>query len=301
MKISRRGLYESLPRRPAPRRVALLVGGALTGLFIASIDLMTKWSAAADNLPPGAIARVGSRLITHSEFERVALDLATDRRTSADGDRLFSLQRIIDEELLVQRGVELGFPETAPNIRKTLAAAVIAHVVAEAEAVAPSRKELRAFYNSDTSFFAESERWRVRWLRANNEFRAMPTRQTVNGSLSVACSSKDDIQSANLEVVYELPNSPLPLGKLMDYMGPTLARRATSMQPGKCSEPVLIDNTYHVLYLEEHQPGRIPDFDGILDVVESEYVRRAGEKALLDYLQWLRKRTEIDIDEPALD
>lgn len=301
MQESGGGNFQSSSRRSDQHRVALLVGGALTGLVFAGIGLVTKWSVATDSLPPGAVARVGDRLVTELELERVALDLATDKRTPADGDREYSLQRIIEEELLVQRGVELGFQDTAPNIRKALAAAVIAQVIAEAEAAAPSRKELRAFYDTDATFFAQSERWRVRWLRAHKENPPIQTKQAVDGPLSAPCSSADAIHSGDLEPVYELPNSLLPLGKLMDYMGPALARQATRMQPGECSAPVLVDDVYHVLYLEEYQPGQIPDFDSIVDVVESEYIRRTGEKALLDYLQWLRGRTEIVIDESGLN
>ena len=68
-------------KHPARRRIALLIGGALIGLLIAGTDLVTDWSSASGKLPPGAIARIGSRLITQVEFERVAQDLATDKRS----------------------------------------------------------------------------------------------------------------------------------------------------------------------------------------------------------------------------
>lgn len=289
--------------RPARRRVALLISGALIGLLIAGTDLVTGWSSSADKLPPGAIARVGNRLITQAEFERVAHDLATDKRTQGDGDRQFALQRIIEEELLVQRGIELGFPETAPGIRKALAAAVITQVIAEAEARAPSSEELREFYHGDANFFTRSERWQVRWLRTTETVPAMEKgqAQAVHGRLVAACSIEDMTQSMNFHVASELPNNLLPLAKLIDYMGPTIARQATQMQPGKCSEPILINDAYHMLYLEAYQPRQLPEFDDIKDVVEAEYIRRAGEKALLEYLKWLRNRAKISIDEAKLN
>lgn len=299
-----RGVLLVLPSpRPARRRIALLISGALIGLLIAGTDLVTEWSSSADKLPPGAIARIGNRFITQAEFERVARDLATDKRTQGDGDRQFALQRIIEEELLVQRGVELGFPETAPNIRKALAAAVIVQVIAEAEARAPSNEDLRELYDGDANFFTQSERWQVRWLRitATDPAAAKRQAQDVHGRLVAGCSIVDLTQSMNIDVVSELPNKFLPLAKLTDYMGPTLARQATHMQPGECSEPILINDAYHMLYLEAYQPRQLPAFDDIRNVVEVEHIRRAGEKALLDYLKWLRTRAEISIDEAKLD
>lgn len=289
--------------RQAQHRIALLISGALIGLLIAGADLVTEWSSSADKLPPGAIARVGSRAISQAEFERVARDLITDKRTQGDGDRRFALQRIIEEELLVQRGIELGFPETAPGIRKALAAAVITQVIAEAEALAPGSEELREFYDGDANFFTRLERWRVRWLRTTETVTATERRQAqaVHGRPVAACSIEDMTHSTNIHVVSELPNKLLPFTKLMDYMGPTLARQVAQMQPGECTGPIFINDAYHVLFLEEYQPRQQPAFDEVRDVVEAEYIRRTGEKALLDYLKWLRNRAEIIIDEAELD
>ena len=167
-------------KRPARRRIALLAGGALIGLLIAGTDLVTDWSSSSGKLPPGAIARIGNQLITQAEFERVAQDLATDKRTAGKEDRNFALKRIIEEELLVQRGIELGFPETAPGIRKALAAAVITQVITEAEALAPSSEELRAFFDGDANFFTQTERLQVRWLRTTGTVSTMEQEQAVH-------------------------------------------------------------------------------------------------------------------------
>jgi hypothetical protein len=72
------------------------------------------------------------------------------------------------------------------------------------------------------------------------------------------------------------------------------------LRPGECSEPILDNDAYNVLYLEAYQPSQLPVFDDIRDVVESEYIRRRGEKALLDYLQWLRNRAAIIVDDAKL-
>ena len=93
-------------KRPARRRIALLTGGALIGLLIAGTDLVTDWSSTSGKLPPGAIARIGNQLITQAEFERVAQDLATDKRTKGDEDRNFALKRIIEEAMGILKATE---------------------------------------------------------------------------------------------------------------------------------------------------------------------------------------------------
>jgi len=38
----------------------------------------------------------------------------------------------------------------------------------------------------------------------------------------------------------------------------------------------------------------VPELDDILDQVENDYLRKVEEKALRDYLDWLRERADID-------
>src|SRR5262249_59790115 len=64
------------------------------------------------------------------------------------------LDRLIDEELLVQRGLELGLARVDPRVRRELAAAVVTEAVTEGDHGEPTADDLRAFYDAARGFFA---------------------------------------------------------------------------------------------------------------------------------------------------
>ncbi len=104
--------------------MVLLALGACAGLIMAAAGLVERWSPSPGELPVGAIARVGGKIITLERYLQVLNDLAADKRAPLSAqDRQFVIDRLVDEELLIQRGIELGLADSSPQIRKALAGA----------------------------------------------------------------------------------------------------------------------------------------------------------------------------------
>jgi parvulin-like peptidyl-prolyl isomerase len=59
------------------------------------------------------------------------------------------------------------------------------------------------------------------------------------------------------------------------------------------SHPVRSGTGYHLLQLVEREPSRTPDLSEIEDQVRAEWLRRAGDRALREYLDALRDQAEI--------
>ncbi len=115
------------------------------------------------NLPPGTVARVNDVPILREDYERAVAALQADRRGALQpGDRAHVLDRLIEEELLVQRGLELGFVRYDRRVRADLTRAVIDSVVSEVEDAAPTEEELHAFFAANRSFFVQAGRLRAR-------------------------------------------------------------------------------------------------------------------------------------------
>jgi len=101
------------------------------------------------------------------------------------------------------------------------------------------------------------------------------------------------MSSTGLQPESMLPDQMLPLTKLADYLGPELARQVPQLEPGTYSRPLPANGSFHILYVVAREAGRLPPFDQIRPLVEAEFLRRAGDRALRDYLSWLRGRSEI--------
>lgn len=276
-------------------RVVLLALGAGAGLTIAASGLIVSWTLSPGELPDNAVARVGGKIITQERYRQLLNDLAADRRAPLSAqDRQFVIDRLIDEELLILRGMELGLAEFSPEIRKAMAAGVIAQLAAEAQASPPGEEALRRLYESDPEFFTSTARYRLRWLRMpGNDDAAQQKAGDAYRQLSAGVELEKVRRSTGLEPVAIVPDVLLPLSKIRDYLGPTLTRQVAMLEPGVYSKPMKDSGDLHILQMLDFRPGVLPPFEEARPVLEAEYQRRAGDEALRQYLAWLRQRSEV--------
>ena len=151
-----------MERKTSNRPLVLLSLGAAAGIALAASGLVGA-SPRGAGMPRDAVAVVNGAPIRQDEYQRTLAAMANDRREPLDAaDRQHVLDRLIDEELLVQRGLELGLPQTDRKLRADLTSAMIAAVTTEVADGAPTDAELRAFYDSHRTFFMRTGRLRIR-------------------------------------------------------------------------------------------------------------------------------------------
>src|SRR5262245_21153430 len=145
------------------RSSGLVAIGSTVGLVLAAGGLLASGRDPGRALPSDAVARVHGVAI-RAEDEHRALDaVGADRREAPDATlRRHVLDRLIEEELLVQRGLELGLARVDPRVRRELADAVVAEAVTEGDRGEPTADDLRAFYDAERGFFARGGRLHVR-------------------------------------------------------------------------------------------------------------------------------------------
>ena len=279
-------------------RLILLLLGAGTGLLLAASGLLERWRYPLQELPPDVVARVGTHEIPRSRYLELLSDLAADKQTPLTGaDHDFALQRLIDEELLIQRGVELNLADSSPTVRKAIASAVIAQLAAESEAVLPSQEALRELYESDAEFFATTSRYRLHWWRIPGADERSIAAAREAATLLKSGQGDEGVENATgMQRQQILPDTLLPPSKLADYLGPGLARQVPLLESGQVSAPIELAGDTHILMLLEREAGGLPEFETLKPVLLDEYRRRAGDEALRAYLSRLRERTDIVVN-----
>jgi parvulin-like peptidyl-prolyl isomerase len=279
----------------------ILACGAATGIVLAATGLLGSQSPSGRLLPANAVARVNGEVIRTEDYQRVLNAVAQDRRNGLDDEqRRLVLDRLIDEELLVQRGLELGFARQDTKVRKDLTAAVIDSVVAEYQDMQPTDADLQPFYDEHRDFFTGPGRLRVRqiWCRAavgTDAQRALERAQQAAGRLRAGEEFERVRDDLGDQEIAPLPDTPLPAAKLADYLGPTPLRTVLALDVGRVSDPIRSSTGYHVLQLLERQPDTAPPLPAIASQVAMEFRRRAGERALRAYLDDLRARAAIEL------
>lgn len=292
-----------MPRPPAAasarRPLALLVLGAALGALAAAAGLTAPASQA---LPDGVVAMVNGVAIRAEDYARMRDALAADTRAPLDdADRQHVLDRLIEEELLVQRGLDLGLARNDRRVRSDLTQTVIDGIISEAGDDVPSPKEVDAFYGANRDFFAGPGRLRVRqvFVRVTEpsdpaaEARAQDAARRLR-----AGESLPTVQHALGDPpLVPLPDALLPPAKLRDYLGPTALRAALELGEGEISDPIRSGTGYHVLQVTERAPDSAPSLIEVRPQVVNELRRRKSERALRDYLDQLRAGADVVVVE----
>ena len=118
----------------------ILALGALLGISIALAVVLgnvsaNSWTNSNQRLSASVIAKVNSTEVRLLEYQRALKMLADDRRDAiTDLDRELVLQRLIDEELLIQQGINAGLVRTDMAVRTVVLQSILAGIMTEIEA-----------------------------------------------------------------------------------------------------------------------------------------------------------------------
>ncbi|MFQ5478594.1 MAG: peptidyl-prolyl cis-trans isomerase [Candidatus Binatia bacterium] len=275
--------------------VALLVVGALAGVAMAAVDLASYGSGAS--LPEGVVARVNHVDIGLGEYQKLLDSLVSNRRGPlTDSDRGYVLERMLEEELLVQRGVELGYLRFNSTVRGALVEAVAGSVLAESATDVTDEGDLRRFFEENSWFFAVPTRLRVRtmYFAAADDPGGAKTRA---GRAREALISGTDFEVVKKQLadpnIAEVPEALLSPKTLREYAGPTLLERALRLAEGEVSQAVETAGGVYLVQVVAREDPIEPDFEQLRDEVEQELRRRKEDQVFRDYLEWLKQRADI--------
>jgi len=241
----------------------LLAGGMLVGAALA-VFYIARVPDSAVRVADVAVW-VNDRAISRESYAAALAAVAGDRKDGKlrEEDRQRVLDRLIDQELLIDRAIELGLHERDPQIRNQLTTAMIDFLVRQAEddARAVSEAELRDFYQSESFRFERNPQYRV----------------GVEGS------------------AIPLPDGFLIAKEIEQRLGPTAASKVAELEVGDSATVASPGGDLVVTLLERRGGGAAP-FEEVREAVEAAYLRARAEAAVREFLAVARKRSDIRVE-----
>jgi parvulin-like peptidyl-prolyl isomerase len=274
------------------RSVLLPAIGAIIGIAVGGYGL---FHAAPQTLvvPAGYVALVNQKGILNSDFMAQAAS-ATDKpfEQTTRAERSKTLQAMIDEELLVQRGVLLDLPETTTEVRDVMTAAV------NAQADAASKG----------TNYSTTGTMQVRDLLLR-----VGGYQNANQSTSQAQTDAEDAlyrlrSGAAVEQVMQhfgfVDSGRSDAGEVLDFaaklhLGAKLFPLAAALSDGQISEPIIDADGVHLLLMQRRQAPRLSDFASVRPKVYADYVQSVAKRAQDEELSLLRRDAQILISPEA--
>ena len=262
--------------------------GAFIGLIFAGYGIFTEINS--DQLEGSEVAAVVNEAKISKETYLQALDrFNTDTKDELSTiDREWVLQRLIEEELLVQRGLALGILDTDNDVRGAIVRALIASINNEVAAIQPSDDELVEYYNSHQERFTYPGAIAVKvWITA-----------TENDALSIKIAIQENKvipEKKNTRLLKNIPQGLLTMNKLREYIGPTLVTLVAS-NPEQKTVVNFSQGRWYVVEIVQRKESITQPFNEIKYQVINEYMRYRADEQLRQYINNLKESATIKLN-----
>ena len=271
----------------------LLLLASIIGTFLAIYSIM-ETNKNFSSLPDNIIATVNDKIIPSDKYQTVINLIQNDKRDElTKADREMALDRIIEEELLVQYAYKNGFLEADDLLRKSIVRSVVDSIVEQALSVVPADQDLLKFYETNRQTFAIDEKYRVVILSSKN--------QSDIDEGKVIWQSNYDLTLLR-QTFKRIDRLDIPTGfiskiRLGTLIGPLLRDKVLSLQVGETSETLKTIYGYSIVTLVDKKDRVIPEFKEISEIVLQEYKRQQREEILEELLKDLKRQSDIKINE----
>jgi len=271
----------------------LLLLASIIGTFLAIYSIM-ETNKNFSSLPDNIIATVNDKIIPSDKYQTVINLIQNDKRDElTKADREMALDRIIEEELLVQYAYKNGFLEADDLLRKSIVRSVVDSIVEQALSVVPAEQDLLKFYEVNRQTFAIDEKYRVVILSSQN-------RSDIDEG-KVIWQSNYDLTLLR-QTFKSIDRLDIPTGfiskiRLGTLIGPLLRDKVLSLQVGETSQTLKTIYGYSIVTLVDKKDRVIPEFKEISEIVLQEYKRQQREEILEELLKDLKRQSDIKINE----
>tara|TARA_Y100000739_G_scaffold210159_1_gene200544 strand:+ start:4046 stop:4891 length:846 start_codon:yes stop_codon:yes gene_type:complete len=270
----------------------LLLLASIIGTLLAIYSIMDS-NNNYSSLPDNVAAVVNDKIIPSERYQTVIELIKNDKRDDlTDIDRNMALERIIEEELLVQYAYQNGFLEADDLLRKSIVRSVVDSIAEQSISVIPNEKTLRDFYQDNLPLFTIDEQFRIVILSSQNGSDINAGKVIWQDSYDIPLLMNEIRSIKKLDISSDFI-SKYRLGTLI---GPLLRDVVLSLKLGETSEPLETIYGYSIVTLIDKKGRVIPDFKEINEIVLQEYKRRQRETILNDLLSDLKRQSDININ-----
>jgi parvulin-like peptidyl-prolyl isomerase len=267
---------------------------AIAGLILVLVGSNTQIEHR--NYPAHTLVLVNQKPIT-----KATLTVARQRSTVLTNDTQqqdpLLIQRLIDDELILQRAESLGVLEADPGIRKLLARSTINKINTESQSLPISESQLRDFYDNHQAVFQTPARFAVQAARFLTAEEAMTARRQILAGSRLS----ETVSSADGAVLMKMPRSLLPTHMLRRYLGTGLTDVILQLDQDRLSPPIAQDGGLYLLHLLKQQPSQVIPFQQAQPDIIIEFRSRQRQRALSEALALYKERADIRLNSSLLE
>lgn len=237
-----------------------------------------------------AIARVGEKEISRQRFEEIikVLDDQSNSELTLEKKNLIR-ERLIDEELLIQRAIELDLIRNDSLVKGNVIQTMFQYIINSSELDEPSETELRDYFKKEKNYFSSGKRYKLR----NYTFRNLGDAEIARNSLTQN-NIENFLKLVETENAIDLPNVFLTPQKIRDYLGPKVLEELPSLEKGDFSNIFEINQLPSIIICIDVLLDNNPKFEEIIEQIKNKFLRDREDSLVKEYIENLRNFYEIE-------
>jgi len=237
-----------------------------------------------------AIARVGEKEISRQKFEEIikVLDDQSNSELTLEKKNLIR-ERLIDEELLIQRAIELDLVRNDSLVKGNVIQTMFQYIINSSELAEPSEAELREYFSKEKNYFSSGKRYKLK----NYTFRNLSDAETARNSLNQG-NLESFLKLVEAENSIDLPNVFLTPQKIRDYLGPKVLEELPSLEKGRFSNIYEINQVPSIVICIDVLLDNNPKFEEIIEEIKNKFIRDQEDSLVKEYIENLRNFYEIE-------
>jgi parvulin-like peptidyl-prolyl isomerase len=283
-----------------PRRsLILFAAGATLGLVIAGIGLFTAAGTRVSGVPAEDVALINGRHILRSDFiAQTQVETALPFAQTTKEQRLKILNEMVDEELLVQRGLEVDLAASDPDVRAAEVAGVQLQVDADVLAQQPSDEQLEAYFTTHKDKYSAEGIMALRDLIIRPD-ESLSAEQAGAKAKEAAEAFRKGRDSDDIAATFGLKDSgKLERGDLFDFavkikLSPVLYAAAEALSTRQAAGPIVEAGNVHLILMEKHDAGPVRSFAQVRDAVMQDYKKEEQTRVENANLKYLKGKADI--------
>ena len=283
------------------RSLLMFALGTALGLSIAAYGLFSAAGTRTSGVPAEDVALVNGRHILKSDFiAQTQLETSLPYEMTTKEQRLKVLNEMLDEELLVQRGLEVDLAASDPDVRMAEVMGVQLQIDADVLAQQPSDAELEKYYE------AHRDKYNGEGIMAFRDFVIRPTPEVnEETALAKAKAAADAFRkgrdSGDIAATFDLKDSgKIERGDVFDFavklkLPPALYEAAQKLKAREASEPIKDGADVHVILMEKRSAGLERSFAQVRDAVLQDFKKEATARVEGANLSYLKSKADIQL------
>ena len=284
------------------RSLMMFAAGTAFGLAVAAYGLFSAAGTRVIGVPAEDVALVNGRHILRSDFiTQTALEASIPFEQTTKEQRQKVLEEMVNEELLVQRGLEVDLAASDPDVRAYMVAGVQLQVDADVLAQQPTDEELSKYFE------AHKDKYTGDGIMALRDFivshAAGDTKDKLLGKVKQAADAfRKGKESDDIAATFGLADSgKIDRGDLFDFAAkiklfPAVFAAADKLKARQASDPIEdMDGNIHVVLMEKRTVSSVNTFEDARDAVMQDFKREEQTRVENANLSYLKSKADIQL------